>query len=99
MLDVINPSDGISCPASRAPLWEMSTRRSAQGRAAFPARSASPIKERVRLFFRYRARLEQHREELAALIIEEHGKIQSEAEAEPASTSGCRHQLDGLTSD
>jgi malonate-semialdehyde dehydrogenase (acetylating)/methylmalonate-semialdehyde dehydrogenase len=50
--------------------------------AAFPAWSATPIKERVQVFFRYRTLLEQARDELAALIGEEHGKIRSEAEAE-----------------
>jgi len=50
--------------------------------AAFAAWSATPIKERVQIFFRYRALLERNIDELAALITEEHGKIQSEAEAE-----------------
>ena len=49
---------------------------------AFPAWSATPIKERVQVFFRYRALLERHLDELASLITEEHGKIRPEAEAE-----------------
>jgi malonate-semialdehyde dehydrogenase (acetylating)/methylmalonate-semialdehyde dehydrogenase len=51
-------------------------------RAAFPAWSATPIKERVQVFYRYKALLERHIDELAALITEENGKIDSEARAE-----------------
>jgi malonate-semialdehyde dehydrogenase (acetylating)/methylmalonate-semialdehyde dehydrogenase len=56
----------------------------AAARAAFPAWSATPLKERVQVFFRYRQLLEAHRQELAALITEEHGKILSEGDAEVA---------------
>lgn len=51
-------------------------------RAALPAWSALPIKERVQVFFRYRALMEKHLDELSALIVEEHGKVMSEARAE-----------------
>ena len=81
-LDVVNPSDGSLL--SRVPLStggevDAAVRAAA---AAFPTWSATPIKERVQVFFRYRALLEQHRNELVGLISEEHGKIRSEAEAE-----------------
>jgi len=49
---------------------------------AFPAWSATPIKDRVQVLFRYRALLERDLVPLAALITEEHGKIRPEAEAE-----------------
>ena len=82
LLDVINPSDGSLL--SRVPLSSSAqvddAVRAAGG--AFPAWSATPIKERVQVFFRYRSLLERHLDELAALISEEHGKIRSEAEAE-----------------
>jgi len=51
-------------------------------KAAFPKWSALPIKERVQVFYRYKALLEQNIGELAALITEENGKIESEARAE-----------------
>ncbi|MEO7999902.1 MAG: aldehyde dehydrogenase family protein, partial [Gemmatimonadaceae bacterium] len=51
-------------------------------RAALPGWSALPIKERVQVFFRYRALVEKHLDELSALIVEEHGKVMSEARAE-----------------
>jgi len=50
--------------------------------AAWPAWAATPIKERVQPLFRYRALLEAHRAELAALITREHGKLPVEADAE-----------------
>lgn len=54
----------------------------AAARAAFPKWSALPIKERVQVFYRYKALLEQNIDALAALITEENGKIESEARAE-----------------
>jgi len=54
----------------------------AAARAAFPRWSRTPIKERVQVFFRYKYLLEQHLEELAALVSEENGKTRSEAVAE-----------------
>lgn len=51
-------------------------------RAALPAWSATPIKERVQVLFRYRTLLERHIDELSALIVEEHGKVDAEARAE-----------------
>lgn len=51
-------------------------------RAAFPGWAATPIKDRVQVFYRYKALLERHLDELAALVTEENGKIASEARAE-----------------
>jgi malonate-semialdehyde dehydrogenase (acetylating)/methylmalonate-semialdehyde dehydrogenase len=51
-------------------------------RAAFPAWGGTPIKERVQVFFRYKALLEQHIDELAALITRENGKTLAESRAE-----------------
>ena len=54
----------------------------AAARTAFPRWSRTPIKERVQVFFRYKYLLEQHLDELAALVSEENGKTRSEAVAE-----------------
>jgi len=51
-------------------------------REALPEWSATPIKERVQVFYRYKALLERNIAELAALVTEENGKIASEARAE-----------------
>jgi malonate-semialdehyde dehydrogenase (acetylating)/methylmalonate-semialdehyde dehydrogenase len=50
--------------------------------AALPAWAETPVVERARLMFRFRALLEQHFEELAALVTREHGKTLAEARAE-----------------
>lgn len=41
--------------------------------------SRVPVLERARVFFRYRERLEAHREELAYLVAEENGKTMGDA--------------------
>jgi malonate-semialdehyde dehydrogenase (acetylating)/methylmalonate-semialdehyde dehydrogenase len=51
-------------------------------RKALPGWSATPIKERAQVFYRYKSLLEQHIDELAALVNEENGKVESEAQAE-----------------
>jgi malonate-semialdehyde dehydrogenase (acetylating) / methylmalonate-semialdehyde dehydrogenase len=82
LLDVLNPSDGsllAQAPLSSAADLDAAVQSAAQ---AFPAWSATPIKERVQVFYRYRELLGRHFHELAGLITEEHGKIRSEAEAE-----------------
>lgn len=57
--------------------------RAVQGaQAAFPGWSRTPIKERVQVFYRYKALLERDLDSLAALVSEENGKIASEARAE-----------------
>jgi malonate-semialdehyde dehydrogenase (acetylating)/methylmalonate-semialdehyde dehydrogenase len=81
-LDVYNPSSGDVI--SRVPLSESAEVDAAirAARAAFPAWSALPIKERVQVFYRYKSLLESNIDELAALVSEENGKILSEARAE-----------------
>jgi malonate-semialdehyde dehydrogenase (acetylating)/methylmalonate-semialdehyde dehydrogenase len=81
-LDVYNPSSGDVI--SKVPLSEAAEVDAAvqAARSAFPAWSATPIKERVQVFYRYKALLEKHIDELSALVTEENGKIASEARAE-----------------
>jgi len=81
-LDVTNPADGSVL--SRVPLSPSAEvdRAVQAAKKAFPAWSSLPIKERVQVFFRYKTLLEANISELAALITEENGKIDSEARAE-----------------
>src|SRR5438552_2111843 len=81
-LDVTNPADGSVI--SRVPLSPATEvdRAVQAAKRAFPMWSALPIKERVQVFFRYKALLEKNIDELSALITEENGKIDSEARAE-----------------
>jgi malonate-semialdehyde dehydrogenase (acetylating)/methylmalonate-semialdehyde dehydrogenase len=81
-MDIISPVDGS--PLSTVP---MSTSKDLDAavtaaKAAFPAWSRTPIKERVQVFFRYKYLLEKHLEELAKLCTEENGKTYSESVAE-----------------
>ena len=81
-LDVTNPADGSVI--SRVPLSSSADldRAVKAAREAFPGWSSTPIKERVQVFFRYKALLEKNIDELSALITEENGKVDSEARAE-----------------
>jgi malonate-semialdehyde dehydrogenase (acetylating)/methylmalonate-semialdehyde dehydrogenase len=81
-LDVTNPADGSVI--SRVPLSGMNEVERAVDAAkkAQPAWAATPIKERVQVFYRYKMLLEKNIDELAALVSEENGKIRNEAEAE-----------------
>ena len=81
-IDVFNPSDGSVI--SRVP---MSGHREVDqavqaARKVFPAWAATPIKERVQVFYKYKALLEENIDELAALVTEENGKVAGEARAE-----------------
>lgn len=51
------------------------------GWKVFPEWSATTIKDRVQVFYRYKALLEKHIDELAELIHEENGKTKDEAVA------------------
>jgi malonate-semialdehyde dehydrogenase (acetylating)/methylmalonate-semialdehyde dehydrogenase len=81
-IDVFDPSAGVVI--SRVPMSGVRELDAAVAAAkkAFPAWSAMPIKQRVQVFYRYKALLEKHIDSLAALITEENGKIESEARAE-----------------
>jgi malonate-semialdehyde dehydrogenase (acetylating)/methylmalonate-semialdehyde dehydrogenase len=81
-LPVFSPLDGTllaEMPCSSAADLDAAV---AAARTAFPLWSRTPIKERVQVLFRYKYLLEQHLEELAALVSEENGKTHGEAVAE-----------------
>ena len=82
VIDVHDPSTGAVI--ARTPLSTAAAVDAAVGaaRRAHARWAATPIKERVQVLFRYRALLERHIDELSALIVEEHGKVTSEARAE-----------------
>jgi len=81
-LDVHDPSDGsviAHVPLSPASAVDDAVRAA---HAALPAWAALPIKERVQVLYRYRTLLERDLAALSALIVREHGKVESEARAE-----------------
>ncbi len=81
-LDVYSPGDGSII--SRVPLSSSAVVDAGvlAARGAFPGWSSLPIKERVQVFYRYRALLERDIESLTALVTEENGKVDAEAKAE-----------------
>ncbi len=81
-LDVVSPLDGnllSKMPMSSSKDLDMAVKAA---KAAFPAWSKTPIKERVQVFFRYKTLLEKHLKELAELCSEENGKTYGESVAE-----------------
>ena len=81
-LDVTSPLDGVllsTVPMSTSDELDAAV---ASAKAAADSWGLTPIKERVQVFFRYRALLEKNFDELTALISEENGKTWDEAKAE-----------------
>ncbi|HZE86206.1 MAG TPA: aldehyde dehydrogenase family protein, partial [Puia sp.] len=81
-LSVISPLDGsllAEMPCSTGADLDDAV---SSAKAAFPAWSRTPIKERVQILFRYRHLLEKHMQDLATLVREENGKTLGEAIAE-----------------
>lgn len=81
-MEVISPLDGSllsTVPLSAATDLDNAVNAA---KAAFPAWSRMPIKERVQVFFRYKALLERDMKELALLCSEENGKTFNESVAE-----------------
>jgi malonate-semialdehyde dehydrogenase (acetylating)/methylmalonate-semialdehyde dehydrogenase len=81
-MEVISPIDGVflsTVPMSTAKDLDNAVQ---SAKAAFPAWSRMPIKERVQVFFRYKYLLEKNLKELAELCSEENGKTYSESVAE-----------------
>src|SRR5712664_865953 len=62
-------------------VWPL-RRPSSAAETAFEHWSRTPVMERVRLMFRYKAVLEEHFEELAAIVTRHHGKTLDESRGE-----------------
>ncbi|MEP7345630.1 MAG: CoA-acylating methylmalonate-semialdehyde dehydrogenase [Gemmatimonadaceae bacterium] len=79
---VYNPSAGI--PAKRVPLGSRSFVESviADAERAFPDWGGSSPLRRARVMFRFRDLIEQHLDELAGIISDEHGKVFADARGE-----------------
>ncbi|MBL4705542.1 MAG: CoA-acylating methylmalonate-semialdehyde dehydrogenase [Flavobacteriales bacterium] len=81
-LDVINPSTGEVISTLPLSTYSDVDEAVASAQLAFPAWSAMTIKERVLIFFRYRALLEKNIDELTYLCHLENGKTLGESRAE-----------------
>lgn len=80
--EVVSPIDGSQL--STVPMSSADELNAAvsSAKAAAGGWAATPIKERVQVFFRYRYLLEQNFDELTSLVSEENGKTWDEAKAE-----------------
>jgi malonate-semialdehyde dehydrogenase (acetylating)/methylmalonate-semialdehyde dehydrogenase len=80
--DVYNPSTGRVI--ARVPFCDAAQTAEVveAAAAALPAWGETPVVERARVMFRFRALLEKNFEELAAIVTREHGKTLAEARAE-----------------
>lgn len=81
-MDVLNPQTGkviSTVPMSTAKDLDMAVEAAKQ---AFPAWSSTPIKERVQIFYRYKALMEKNIQELSQMVADENGKTFDEARAE-----------------
>ena len=81
-MNVVSPLDGITI--STLPLSGMEDLNDAvlAAKAAFPAWSSTPIKERVQIFYRYKALMEKNIDMLTLMVQKENGKTYDEAKAE-----------------
>ncbi len=80
--DVFNPSTGQVIARVSFATAEETGQVVEAAAAALPVWAATPVVDRARLMFRFRALLEKNFEELAALVTREHGKTLAEARAE-----------------
>ncbi len=80
--EVVSPADGTQLSSVPMSTTDELNAAVASAKAAFPAWSATPIKERVQVFFKYRHLLEKSFDELTSLVSEENGKTWDEAKAE-----------------
>src|ERR1041384_114902 len=80
--EVFNPATGAV--AARVALATVDETRAAihAARGALPTWAEIAPVQRARVFFRFKALLEKHSEELARLITLEHGKVLSDAHGE-----------------
>lgn len=79
---IFNPATGrqiSECPVADERIVDAAVSSAAE---AFPAWAETPALRRARVFFRFKALLEEHADELARLITLEHGKVLSDSRGE-----------------
>jgi malonate-semialdehyde dehydrogenase (acetylating)/methylmalonate-semialdehyde dehydrogenase len=67
-LDVLSPIDGSVISQVSLSIAADVDKAAQAAKAAFPAWSGMPIKERVQIFFRYKRLLEENMDELTKLV-------------------------------
>ncbi|MCO6475517.1 MAG: CoA-acylating methylmalonate-semialdehyde dehydrogenase [Phaeodactylibacter sp.] len=81
-MPVISPLDGSTISSVTLSGKEILDKAVEAASRALPEWAGLTVKERVQVFFRFRALLEEQKEELAELVRAENGKTREEAEAE-----------------
>jgi len=81
-MDVISPIDGSVISTLPLSTYDDVDKAVQAAKSAFINWSSMTLKERVQIFFRYRALLEKHMDELTKLVQLENGKTYGEAKAE-----------------
>ena len=81
---VFNPATGVQTGAVDLASVDEVDAAVAAASAALPGWRATPLSRRTDIFFRFRALLDEHRDDLARLITAEHGKVHSDALGEVA---------------
>jgi malonate-semialdehyde dehydrogenase (acetylating)/methylmalonate-semialdehyde dehydrogenase len=81
---VFNPATGVQSGAVDLASADEVDAAVASASAALPGWRATPLSRRTDIFFRFRALLDEHRDDLARLITAEHGKVHSDALGEVA---------------
>ncbi len=76
---VYNPSTGEEIAAVPLAAADDADAAVRAAHAAFPAWASTPVIDRARIMFRYRALIEQHFDEIARTISREHGKTYAES--------------------
>jgi malonate-semialdehyde dehydrogenase (acetylating)/methylmalonate-semialdehyde dehydrogenase len=81
-LNVFNPATGDVVAWVKAATASDVDAAVQAARAAFPGWSATSAVKRARVLFKFKTLLEEHFEELAAMITQQHGKVFSDAQGE-----------------
>ena len=81
-IDVVCPTNGTVISTVPLSGKEELDKAVQAAEKAFPAWSGKTIKDRVQVFYKYRQLLEQNREELSKIVMEENGKTMGESIAE-----------------
>lgn len=79
-LDLFNPATGAVIGHVDVADKKTVDQAVAAAKAAFPAWSETTPSQRAKILFRFKALLDQHREELVKLVNQEHGKTIAEAQ-------------------
>jgi malonate-semialdehyde dehydrogenase (acetylating) / methylmalonate-semialdehyde dehydrogenase len=79
---VFNPATGVAEKRVELASAALVNEAAVAAAKAFPAWSATPALRRARVMFKFKDLVEQHADELAALITNEHGKVFTDAHGE-----------------